>query len=253
MTEEIVFRRLLLALPEGRLSAIQLQSIAGLAMRMEMELATLFVEDERLLRAVRLPIAIEMGRVSARVRHLGGPEIESSLHASAEAARHALEAVARQFDLPFTFRVARGRPVSTALELAQEMDAILFPAFAAPRTGHVRGRHPPVFAVLPPDEGLARTLSTALRLARAVEADLILGISAASEEDYARLRGEVAALLGAEAVAVRFFRLRVGDVSEVAGAARGLHAGLIVAPATLSPEALAELLPRLHCPLLLPR
>ena len=248
MAEKAVVRRLLLALSGERMETARLQSLAGLAVSMEMELVALFVEDERLLRAGQLPMALEVGRISARVRPLSGPGIESSLRAAAEQVRRTLEEIAGRSTLRYTFQVARGQPVAAALAVAETMDAVLFAGRGQPIW---RARREPVFAMLMPGEGVVTFVTAARRLARAVGAELILGLPADSAADFIDLRGEVEAL--PTPLPERFMRMREGNAQETIRVARSLNAGFVVVPAAFPAGELAALFAGLHRPLLMLR
>ncbi|MDD3518116.1 MAG: hypothetical protein PHQ14_07175 [Chromatiales bacterium] len=250
MTELLAIRRLLLALPDGRLESARLQSLAALAVRMEVELMALFVEDEGLLRAGRLPVALEVGHVSARVRGLSGQAVEIALRSAAERTRQVLEATARASSLPFSFQVARGRPLASALAFAGEVDAVLFPGRASFVPG-ARKRHAPAIVMLAAGEELPRRVAAALRFADACGAEAIFGLLADDEAGYLALRQDVQTLLGARLRGVRFLRASGPVVETTCRAARDYHAATVAVPATLSPAILGELMLRLRCPLLL--
>ena len=252
MTDEVVIRRLLLTLWGGRQEVAALEHCVTLAARMEAELATLFVEDEQLLRAGRLPFALEVGRTSARVRALSESGIETSLRAAAEHARRTLEEVAGRSALPFTFEVVRGQPVAAALSVSHEVDAVLF---ACGGRGRARisatAGAIPIFAMLPPGKPAIRWASTVMRLAHGVGAEMILGLTAADVDEFARLRAEIESTFAPGRPHPRFLRLTGSDVSAVVRGARSVSATMVVAPTLLTPAEVTAMIGGLDCPLLL--
>jgi hypothetical protein len=260
MDEAPTIRRILVALSGNQEEAAWLESAAALATWLDAELATLFVEDELLLDACRLPFIREVGRVSAVVRRLEAGGLEAAFRAAAARMQRLLEQAAQRQALRYSFQIVRGRLLQTALEAARELDAVLLrgpsarPARRQPAGRlHIYAGRPPLLAVLGPNEAAPRTLAVALNLARAADTGLILALPAADEASFATARRDVQALLPARLPAMRFHRLDDQTSASLSRAAAALRPSLMVVHAdpSLTPAGLVQLLAGLPCPLLL--
>jgi hypothetical protein len=260
MDETPAIRRILVALSGSREEAAWLESAAALAAWLDAELATLFVEDELLLEASRLPFIREVGRVSAVARSLEAGGLEAAFRTAAARMQRLLEQTAQRQALRYSFQIARGRLLQTALEAARELDAVLLRGPSVrPARRQPAGRfdvyavRPPVLAVLGAAEAADRTLAVALHLARAADSALILALPAADEAGVARLRRDIETLLPAPRPTIRFHRLSDQTTAGLSRAALALQPGVVVTPAdpNLSAAALLQLLAGLPCPLLL--
>lgn len=125
-------RRIIVALDASAHSRAALEAAAALAARLGVEVVGLFVEDLELVNLARFPFARESGLSSASRRSLDPVAMERALKAQAAQARATLEAVARRYGVPWSFRVTRGQVANELLAAAAEADLL-----ALGRTGHM--------------------------------------------------------------------------------------------------------------------
>ncbi|HEY5645591.1 MAG TPA: universal stress protein [Pseudomonadales bacterium] len=131
-------RRILVALDESPHSRAALEEAAALAAGLQAELMGIFVMDTDLLRLAGLPLGRETGLTSARRRVLDPASMERALRAQAEAARRALDSIARQHRLRSSFLLSRGSVSGELIEAASRADIV-----AMGLIGHMglAGRH----------------------------------------------------------------------------------------------------------------
>jgi hypothetical protein len=103
-----------------------LEAIARLAASFSSEVSGVFIEDLEMLRAARLPFALEVCRATNRVKPADLVEIERSLKQKAVTARQLIADTAEQSGIKWNFKVVRQRTASAVLELAQGTDVIVF-------------------------------------------------------------------------------------------------------------------------------
>ena len=103
-----------------------LEAITRLAARYSSEVSGVFIEDSDMLRAIRLPFALEVCRATNRVKPADLIEIERSLKQRAVSARQLITDTAEQSGIKWNFKVIRQRTASAVLELAQGSDVIVF-------------------------------------------------------------------------------------------------------------------------------
>jgi nucleotide-binding universal stress UspA family protein len=94
--DELIIRRILVALDASQPSLAALEAAVELATRLKAELLGLFVEDVNLLRLVGLPFAREINLSSAAVRPINGPTLERELKTWAARGLQILAAAASQ-------------------------------------------------------------------------------------------------------------------------------------------------------------
>ena len=124
MAEDRSIRRILVALDASPSSIAALEGAARLASVLGAELLGLYVEDEMLLRGVELQITRAVGSFSGTVRQVERAELERHLRTQAANARRALESVAAQAHLRYSFRITRGTVATELLAAAAQVDLI---------------------------------------------------------------------------------------------------------------------------------
>ena len=122
--EESRVGRILVALDASPASLAALQVAARLAAALKGELYGIYVEEETLLRGAELPITSAVGSFSGAIRQVERPELERHLRTQAAKAKLALESIAVQAQLPWSFRVARGAVAEELLRAADDADLI---------------------------------------------------------------------------------------------------------------------------------
>ena len=117
-------RRILVALDASPHSHAALEEAAALAVRLEAELAGIFVLDSELMRLSALPSASETGFTSAQRRTLDPQIMERALKLQAERAKRSLEDIARHHHLTATFQLLRGNVITELLRATRETDLL---------------------------------------------------------------------------------------------------------------------------------
>jgi hypothetical protein len=123
MTERVT--RVLLTLECDRLDADAMKAVVRLAGDGELEMLGLFVEDEDLLRAARLPGLTEVSVNTGEVKTVSVEQIQEQVAGQARRAREVFEASARGLKVKHSFRIARGRAVDAVAEAALTSDIVV--------------------------------------------------------------------------------------------------------------------------------
>ncbi|MBL8381884.1 MAG: hypothetical protein JNM90_02335 [Burkholderiales bacterium] len=242
--------RIWVALDSASQSDRALEVAALLAHRERAELAGLFVEDVDLLRLAGLPLASEISPISAMLRPLGFAELERQLRSQAAGLERELARLARGAGLTWSFQVRRGKPLAEAMALpAADVMVIAGRRPAAPLPpahGRVpRAARGAVIVLQDASPAAARTLALARELT--VRLGATLEVVAAATEPAAGTRPagpprEPPGRLARAAGAVLDAQARRADALLVLSARD---------PAAATRELLEDLLPALHCPLVL--
>jgi nucleotide-binding universal stress UspA family protein len=111
-----------------------LEAIATLAAGHKAKISCVFIEDADMLRAARLPFALEVCRATNVVRRIDPREIERSLKKRATAARKLFAETAERSGAKWSFEVVRKRTASAVLELAKDTDVTMFSAATSLRS-----------------------------------------------------------------------------------------------------------------------
>ncbi len=116
--------RVLVALDASRESLGALEAAARVAARLHAELAGVFVEDIDLFNLAALPFARTVVFGAIHSRKLDPASVEREWRVQAAAARRALERAAVSSQVPWSFRVARGRVEAELMAAALEADLV---------------------------------------------------------------------------------------------------------------------------------
>lgn len=126
--------RLVLLQQSGRHEALLLRVVADAAVRLNAEVAGLFIEDIDLFNLAGMPFACEVCFPSATRREMDIARLENSLRLLAAEARRALESAARRTELRTSFRVARGPLFAQLLAAASDTDIVIAGSLARSRS-----------------------------------------------------------------------------------------------------------------------
>jgi nucleotide-binding universal stress UspA family protein len=118
-------RRILVALDGSPHSRAALRAAVRLAQPFEAEIEGLFVEDERLLRAARLPFATEVRAYTAPPKRLSDQRMQRQLRYQASHAERALRRAAEQTEVPHDFRTVQGEVTAELRRAAAEVDLLV--------------------------------------------------------------------------------------------------------------------------------
>lgn len=250
--------RILVAVDESPDGLAALEMAAALAAGLPGELAGLFVEDDRLVRAAGLPFSRELGIGTAQSRPLALADVELQFAAVARQLRAALESTARRARLRWSFEVARGAIVRQTLARAEQVDFVvigrhsLMPrAFDLSRSRPTASRTESLFVLFNGDTASRRMLAAAARLAHDLHARLDVFLSARTNLGVADLQRQAVELLEGEHAVACVHPQPIADASTLIETARRLGPRLVFVGATdeLLDEAFVErLVSELHCP-----
>jgi len=251
-------QRVLLAL-HGIEPASTLLSTAGALLHgAQAELAGLFVEDLQLLRLAALPFTREIGLASGMVRPLDVPDLERALRTQAEKVRQLLAQTAAALQVPWSFRVTRGRLLDEALIAAADADLVLIGQRrrAVQRSLGLREAQPAeptVCAMFDATDAAFRALDVALQLARGHAESITLLLPAGSDADIKRLRQLAAKRLQVASHVPSVETLPVGALSGRLEYRRRRALVLATGSARAGRADLAMLVETADCPLVLVR
>jgi nucleotide-binding universal stress UspA family protein len=117
-------RRILVALDASPHSRAALDAAARVASDVGAGLQGLFIKDESILRAARLPIAEEVRAFTRDPNDVGPGRMKRQLRYQAEQAKALLQRAAERADLPHDFTVAEGRVADELLAAAGDADLL---------------------------------------------------------------------------------------------------------------------------------
>lgn len=277
--DDIVIRRIVLALDAATESPESLEAAADLAARLHAELVGLFVEDANLLRSAALPFVREINLASGQWQSFDSAAIERDMRARAARARALVEAAARRRHLAFSFRVTRGDVGREVAAASAETDLIVLEGLTELLRGRVRMgtgvravAHQTARTVMVLRRGALearnflvayedtpeadRALVIAARLAAANRANLAVLVIAVDSPKAEELRGRAETVLKRVGVDGSVEILGEPSLIDLCGFARRIqHAVLVVGAngAFAKGAAADELMDRISCPLVLVR
>jgi hypothetical protein len=188
--------RIWVALDESPRSTAALSAAAALAEELDAELAGLFVEDVNLQHLFGLPFAREFSVLKGGGRPLSQEEVERTWRREAETLQRLLAEAAGRQRLRWSFRVARGRVSAEVSTLAQSFDLVVLGKQTGSRvvavtrtTTRLADSRPqlsagPVLVLFEAMPASASNLAMGVMLARRNGAELVLLVSAASEDAF---------------------------------------------------------------------
>ncbi|MBM3502929.1 MAG: hypothetical protein FJX65_03555 [Alphaproteobacteria bacterium] len=272
--------RVLVALDASTESHAALAAAANLAARLHVQLVGLFIEDAKLFDIAQLSM---VRQVSFTGEPSPAPDVESierSLRAQAGVMRRTLETVAQSHHLSWSFQTARGRASAEILASASHSDLVILgkttPSvtrrgslgatarvvaerprgailFSDPRLQRVLGEGGAIVVVFDGSANAPRALALAADLAQAGSGELIILTPAKDEHDAQRLHDEAGASLSGRPLRV-YHRICTGAGCTALVNATLSHQGNLLVIGAGSPvlgaESLADLLERLHSPVL---
>jgi nucleotide-binding universal stress UspA family protein len=276
---EAARKRVLVALdslPGGR---ALLATAAELAAKWDAELVGLFVEDIDLLNVAALPFCREFGIAHGEERTLDPAAMARALRIQAERMREAVASAAERTQVPYSFRVTRGRVEVELLEACREAELVVVGRARSTSSRSVRlgsttrtvlsrgsctvviarenapvGR--PVLAVFDGSAVSGRALAAAARLVEQDHRNLAVVVAAENVEHGRRLERKVASVLQRSGIVPRTIVVRRPTLADLVALIRKENSKTLVLPADLpllaAPEA-ASMIESLLCPVVLVR
>ncbi len=117
--------RVLLTLDCGDLDVDALKVITALVEHHDLHVTGLFVEDEDLLNAARLPGMSEVSVTTGEVLAVTRDRIEAQIVSQARRVRRQFESSASRLDFKHSFQVLRGRAIETVIQTAASADVVV--------------------------------------------------------------------------------------------------------------------------------
>lgn len=232
--------RIWVALDESPRSTAALTAAVALAAELDAELAGLFVEDVNLQHLFGLPFAREFSVLTGGGRPLSQGEVERTWRREAATLQRLLAEAAGHQRLRWSFRVARGRVSAEMSTLAHAFDLVVLGNQTGNRvvavtrsTTRLMDSRPqpltgPVLVLFEAMPASASSLAMGVTLARRNGAELVLLVSAASEEAYRAACADAQAALKARGTNGRCVWLGAPDGASLIQAARREAAGCLV-------------------------
>lgn len=267
-------RRILVALDASADSLSALEAAADLAAALEAELRGLFVEEERLFRLAKHPLAEEVSLFGRAPRRLESRDLERQLRALANRAREWMRHIAEQRRVEWSFRTVRGRVAAEILTACAEADLVSLgvsgrsvrrrpgstvralirqgsrPVLILPRNARLGRR---IHVLHDGSDASERAFRLAARIAGRLDARLTVFLVPCEGRTPEEIRARAADDAEEAGVLVEYRALRGRTPSEVVAALPPGAVGLSVVPRTCVADlsALDRILEWVSCPLLL--
>lgn len=277
--QEVVIRRILVALDASTHSLAALEAAAKLAAGLHAELIGLYVEDENLLHFAGLPFAQAVRSPTAHRRSIDSDRMEREMRLEASQARRALESAADRVHARWSFRIVRGQVTEVVLAAALDADLLAMGRIGRPLLSRSRlgstaraastrtGRSVlliqdgsdlsyPVLVTYDGSVAAQRSLEFAAKLARASGDDLNVLLLANKKEDADILNQEIGDVLKDYNLSVRTQWMPLATVASLAQIVQAAENCVLVLGGEtplLQAKALQELLDETDCPVMLVR
>jgi nucleotide-binding universal stress UspA family protein len=277
--QEVVIRRILVALDASTHSLAALEAAAKLAASLHAELIGLYVEDENLLHFAGLPFAQAVRSPTAHRRSIDSDRMEREMRLEASQARRALESAADRVHARWSFRIVRGQVTEVVLAAALDADLLAMGRIGRPLLSRSRlgstaraastrtGRSVlliqdgsdlsyPVLVTYDGSVAAQRSLEFAAKLARASGDDLNVLLLANKKEDADILNQEIGDVLKDYNLSVRTQWMPLATVASLAQIVQAAENCVLVLGGEtplLQAKALQELLDETDCPVMLVR
>ncbi|MCF8110716.1 MAG: universal stress protein [Desulfobacteraceae bacterium] len=277
--KRIILKRILVPLDESEYSRAALETAVQLASALGAEISGLYVEDTDLLELCRFPFAREIGVY--RSKRLERSELERDFRIQAERIRQTMAIIAKHADIPWNFKVRRGRVISEILDQTASADLTVIGRLGRSLLGTSAGstvRHlieegkamtlipgrgarltASVLTVYDGSALSARALGIAVDLARALYGQTEILIPAEEENKYKELRDRVISAAeeapGAGGMRLGFRQIRGNLQNAITTVLQPEYRRPLVLPqdAMGDSRAILKLINRVHNPILLVR
>ena len=255
-SENMITKRVLVALDESASGLAALDAAAHLASQIQAELHGLFVEDDNLLRLASLPFAREIDFMSAIPRPLDLPTVERTLRAKADQVRQAIATTAQRTSVRWTFQVTRGRVAQTTLAASSEVDAVIIGRESSPlrTSSDVAGPsdRDVILVVYDGSSAGQRVLEAAATLAAIHSSPIHVTVKATSEDEANNLEKEASKWLTERGVESTCAGKTLKDARDLSVLVDRTHAKLLLLNREnqlLDERSIEALVTELDCPI----
>jgi hypothetical protein len=226
----------------------------------EIDLQSVFIEDDEMQRAAALPFVKELCRLTLSVREFHSAQFKRAIALRTRAARRAIAELAQHSGVPHTFRNVQGSTISLLQEAAYSADITVFEPLrmfaATPVSPLVRARRSQQRIVVAIDDLVtgADALIAATLLAEGEMRRISVILSTATPAEQDALNRMISRLLPAGPA--RILMLSEPGIQNLIAAARAEGASMLVFGASqelLKPDSLRSLRQQLRCPICLVR
>lgn len=239
-TEQTETRRIMVTLDASESGRPPLDTAVRLAAALGARLEGVFVEDINLIRLAGLSFLREVRPGSLAEEAISAQRMQRELHVLARHAERMLEQAAREMDVPWSFKVWRGR--AEAASLAREFAADILSlgrvsslvssrALAAmrPVSRQIRKTDTSINVLFSDSDQAARAVATACSLAKAMDARLTFILPGLQAEEMTALKNKALAMLEMHEQPARFVEVAGTDLQSLAQAACTSGISILVA------------------------
>lgn len=277
--QELLIKRILVALDASTYSLAALEAAAELAANLQAELIGLFVEDENLLHLAGLPFAHEVSTSSATPQPIDSDKMERQLQLQASQARRALAKAAERAHARWRFTTVRGQVTASVLAAALDADLLAMGRVSRPlsqksrlgstaraASAHTKrtvllmqkdsNLHYPVLVTYDGSAAAKQALATAAHMVQAGGDTLSVLLLAGTADAAASIKEEVASWLARRDLAADFHWLAESTVQSLAKMVQTAENCVLVLGGDnplLRADSIQELLDSTDCPVMLVR
>lgn len=239
-TEQSQTRCIMVTLDASESGRPPLETAVHLAAVLGARLEGVFVEDINLIRLAGLSFLREVRPGSLAEEAISVQRMQRELHVLARHAERMLEQAAAKMDVPWSFRVWRGR--AEAASLAREFAADILSlgrvsslvssrALAAmrPASRQIRKTDTSINVLFSDSDQAARAVATACSLAKAMDARLTVMLPGLQEEAVTELKNKAQAILDMHQQPARYVEVTGTDLQSLAQAACTSGTSILIA------------------------
>lgn len=247
ITEKQLPKRILVTLDQSGYGMSVLRVAAGMAVALQGELFGLLVEDINLIRLAELPFSREINLFAEGGYHLSLDSLEKQLRFQAERLRHRLASIAGQQNIPWSFRLARGRLAMEIMAVMREVDVLIMGQMQGVFSQSLRSSS--ILSKrrrLPADDSLSsafrqpvmvffngslssgRVLKAVSLLVRKKGEQVVVILPAVDPDKLSELEQQVVSWQHQTDFQVRFMSLMNNDISALLKLGKGCHVGALI-------------------------
>jgi nucleotide-binding universal stress UspA family protein len=271
LTAETIIRRVAVALDASAQNSQALQAAAELAASLQAELEGIFIEDINLIRLTELPFIREIRPASMTEEPFNIQRMEQELRSLARQQQQKLELVAREKGISCSFSIRRGHIRAEMMEVVTEVDVL---TLCGPgRVSEIFSRQPAAFTlradttarqqarsavsvVFGNARNEKRALMAAASLAKRLDTNINVLITAGSDAETDELQREAETILESQTQPVNYSRLIGNQLSDLVLATISSNSQVLLVNSNntlITGEQLWHCLEQVSCPVLIVR